>query len=329
MRLVFLGNGPFARPALASLLEAGHDLPLVVTRPDRPQGKRLEVIPGPVTALAMERGLQVFQPEDVNSAESIATLAALQPSLLVVADFGQLLSPDCLSTATHGGINIHGSLLPKYRGAAPIAWAIYHGETETGVTIIRMSPRMDAGGMILQGRLPIPLDATCADIEPPLAALGAQLAVEAVSAIEKGTAAVVPQDASAVTKAPKLRKEDGLINWNRAALEIHHQVRAMIPWPVATTFWTNAKGEQVRLQVLRTAVNDPGHPLGEPSARPGTIVGVESHALTVATGNGTLRIERIKPAGKGEMSAGDFARGARVSVGQCFGDAESVDGRQT
>lgn len=315
MRIIFLGNGPFAAPALRACAAAGLDIPLVVTRPDRPQGKHQVVVPGPVTALANELELPLRQPESINDPTVLEELKRQAADLLVVADYGQILSREALQTTRLGGINIHGSLLPKYRGAAPIVWAVYHGEPSTGVSIIQMTAGLDAGGVILQGEIPIGPEQTAGDIEPILAELGAKLAIEAVDLLASGKAVAIPQDKLQVTKAPRVRKEDGMIDWARSAEDIQNQIRAMQPWPIAYTQWKRDKGEPMRIQILRSRVV-----IEESAKSPGTILRLGPAAIAIATGKGTLEIESIRPAGKGALDVAAFLRGNRLAVGQKLGD---------
>src|SRR5262245_53193469 len=220
MRLVMMGTGTFAEPTFEALLSSNHQVVGLVTQPDRAvgaeRGSTRQTGKG-MKPIAMEKGVPVFQPESVNTPEGVAQLQAWQPDLLVVAAYGQILKPDVLAAAKHGGINVHASLLPKYRGAAPIAWAIYYGEKQTGVTIIQMTPQLDAGGMIAQGTVDIRQDETAGELEARLAPGGAKLALESIEKIVNGTAKPLPQDKGQVTKAPKLKKEDGLIDWTRTA----------------------------------------------------------------------------------------------------------------
>jgi methionyl-tRNA formyltransferase len=234
---------------------------------------------------------------------------------LVVADFGQILSTGTLATARLGGINAHASLLPKYRGAAPIVWAIYHGESETGVTIIHMTPRMDAGDMLAQRRVPISAEQTAGDLEPILADVAAELTLEAIGALETGTAAPMPQDPALASRAPKVTKEHGRIRWDRSALEIHNQVRAMKPWPIAHTQRLAIAGDQGRWLIHRTAPL----PNVSPNAEPGTIVGVERDRILVATGAGVLELLELQPAGKRPMDVATLLRGYKVAVDERLG----------
>src|SRR4051812_25854746 len=234
-RLVMLGTGDFALPTFLHLVESGHEVAALVTQPDRPQGRKQELIPSQIKRAAIDRGIPVEQPEDVNAPESLAMIRALRPDLLVTAAYGQILSAELLAIPPLGGINLHGSVLPSYRGAAPVARAIQHGETETGVTIIRMTPRVDAGGMIAVARTPIGPDETAGELEDRLSLLGAPLIADAIVALAAGTAQVLPQQKARVTRAPKLRKEDGRIDWSKTSQQVHDLVRAMQPWPVAST----------------------------------------------------------------------------------------------
>jgi methionyl-tRNA formyltransferase len=272
--------------------------------------------------IAQEKNVPVFQPESVNTPEGVAQLQAWQPDLLVVAAYGQILKPDVLATAKHGGINVHASLLPKYRGAAPIAWAIYHGEKQTGVTIIQMTPQLDAGGMIAQEAVDIGPEETAGELEARLAPLGARLALESIERVASGTAKPLPQDRGQVTKAPKLKKEDGLIDWNRTAPEICNQIRAMQPWPTAYTF-LHLKGEppkriiinKVALAHVQTDKSHPGFCLALNLPPP------HGPNLLVQTGSPTfdVRILELQPAGKRRMPAAEFLRGHPIREGDRFG----------
>src|SRR5262245_32561077 len=239
MRLVMMGTGTFAEPTLEALFASPHQVVGLFTQPDRAvgqeRGSTRQTGKGMKT-IAQEKGVPVFQPESVNTPEAVEQLKSLAPDLLVVAAYGQILKPEVLAGAKHGGINVHASLLPKYRGAAPIAWAIYHGEKQTGVTIIQMTPQLDAGGMLLQEAVDIGPEETAGELEARLAPLGAKLALQAIEQIASGTAKPIQQDKGQATKAPKLKKEDGLIDWSRSWYQVCNQIRAMQPWPTAYTF---------------------------------------------------------------------------------------------
>lgn len=311
-----MGTGAFAEPTFEALLQSRHTVLGLVTNPDRPSGKTMEMERS-IKKRAIDAGLPVFQPLNINAPESIVQLREqFQPDIFVVAAYGQILSKDVLSLPVRGGINVHSSLLPRYRGAAPIAWAIYHGEVETGVTIIRMTPRMDAGEMLAQVVEPIRADDTAGSLESRLAAAGASLALKVLDQIEAGTEQGIPQDMTKVTKAPKLNKEMGLVDYRRTASEVDCQIRAFQPWPTAYTYWHKGHGATLRMLVLRA---EPA--TGEHTARPaGEVVAVLSDRVQIACGKGTvLNLLRVQPSGKKPQDVVEFLRGYRVQVGHCFG----------
>ena len=247
MRLLMLGTGPFAVPTFRALYDTRHAMAALVTAPLRThRGRPVEPISS-IRDVAQQHGTPIFDPEDVNAPEAVARLAAFGADLLVACDYGQILAPATLATARRGGVNLHASLLPKYRGAAPINWAIYHGETETGVTVIHMTPQIDAGPCIAQARAAIDPDETAAELEARLAELGARLVCETIDLLEAGRAQPLPQDPALASKAPRLKKTDGLIDWTRPAAAIKNHVRAMEPWPKTYTFWHRPDGPPVRL----------------------------------------------------------------------------------
>lgn len=328
MKLVMMGTGTFSEPTFEALLASRHTVVGLFTQPDRvvgqERGSTRQTGKG-MKNIAQERGIPVFQPESVNTPEGVATLQGLGADLLVVAAYGQILSNDVLSTTKHGGINVHASLLPKYRGAAPIAWAIYHGEKQTGVTIIQMSVKLDAGGMIAQEAVDIGPDETAGELEARLSPLGARMAVEVIEKIEAGTATPLPQDQSQVTKAPKLKKENGVIDWTRTAEQVCNQIRAMQPWPTAYTF-LHRNGQPP----LRVIIN---------LARPAGLVISGSDLATILTGEvyvspasprlivtaghdemvDGVEVVELQPAGKKRMSAAEFLRGNPLKEGDRFG----------
>jgi methionyl-tRNA formyltransferase len=269
---------------------------------------------------ALQHGTPIFDPPSINTDEARDVLRGYGADLFVVADYGQILAPETLATARLGGINLHGSLLPKYRGAAPINWAIYRGETETGVTVIQMSPRVDAGGALAAVRTPIDPDETAVDLERRLAELGAPLIVETIDKLAAGTIAPHPQDKSQATGARRLRKTDGEIDWRRTAREIKNQIRALEPWPRTSTNWLRAGSEALRVIVCRADVDE-----SPTTAEPGTVVAVGKDEFSVATGGGILSISELQPAGKREMSALDFLRGHPLKPGDRFGSAGGPD----
>lgn len=316
MRIVMLGTGPFAVPTLEALAAAGHDIALVVSRP--PRGRNAEA--SPLQRSGESLGLTTWSPDTVNSPESQSRLAELQTDLLVVCDYGEILRPETLATARLGGINLHGSLLPKYRGAAPVQWAILRGERETGNSVIQMTPGLDAGPCLGQQRTSIDPDEDAGQLEARLAKMGAELVCRVAADLATGSARPIEQDRSQASKAPRLKKEDGLIDWSRIAQDIKNQVRALRPWPRAVTFWQRADGEPLRLNVDRVSLVPCGEvaaATGRADSTPGTVLDV-SNRLVIATGDGALELLDVQPAGKRSMSAGEFLRGNRVRVGDRF-----------
>ena len=318
MKILMMGTGTFAEPTFTSLLQSRHQVVGLVTNPDRPsgKGKHLEMERG-IKKLAVDAGLPVFQPLSINTPESIEHLKMVfNPEIFVVAAYGQILSKEVLSLPARGGINVHSSLLPKYRGAAPIAWAIYHGDAQTGVTIIRMTPRMDAGEMLGQVVESIHADDTAGTLEARLAASGARLALNVLDQIEAGTERGIPQDMSQVTKAPKLSKEMGLVDYARTASQVDCQIRAFQPWPSAYTFWHRSSGEPMRLIVLR-AVADAHQETDRPA---GEVIAVTHDQVSIACGQGTVvNLVSVQPSGKKPLGIAEFLRGYRVQVGERFG----------
>jgi methionyl-tRNA formyltransferase len=313
MRLIMLGTGPFAVPTLRALAASAHQVALVVTRP--PRGRSPEA--GPLQRVAEALGLAVWSPETVNTPESQMRLVSLNADCLVVCDYGEILRPATLATTRLGGINLHGSLLPKYRGAAPVQWAILQGESETGNSVIQMTPGLDSGPCLAQQRTPIDPDEDAGQLEARLAEMGAGLVCRVVDQLAAGTARALEQDPTHASKAPRLTKEDGAIDWSRTALEIKNQVRALVPWPRAFTFWHRAGGPALRITIDRVAISDV---IGEtPSAaRHGAVI-EEGERLIVATGDGAIEVIALQPAGKRPMSASEFLRGNRVQIGDQFG----------
>lgn len=325
MRIVMMGTGPFAAPTFLRLLDSDHEIPQLVTRPPHaPRGRRPPPV-SPMVKIAQAHGVPIAMPEDINTAAAQADLAAQRPDLLVVCDYGQILSRGSLAIAPLGGINLHGSLLPKYRGAAPINWALYHGEQETGVTVIHMTPQLDGGPAISVRRLAIGPEETAGEIEPRMAELGVEAVMESIERLERWRQSPAEtlgelQDQSLATNAPRLQKKDGLVDWSRTARQIHQQVRAFQPWPGTYTHWQRESGEPIRMILERVSVVDgteadagDGGP-----ALPGTVVSTEAGRLLVATGRGLLSVDQLQPAGKRAMSSTDFLRGAPLRPGDRF-----------
>jgi len=308
MRIVMLGTGPFAVPTLEALAAAQHDIALVISRPPTDRNKT----PSPLQRTGERLGLTTWAPHTVNVTESQARIASLSADLLVVCDYGEILKPETLGTTRLGGINLHGSLLPKYRGAAPVQWAILNGDAETGNSVIQMTPGLDAGPCLAQQCTPIDPNEDAGQLEARLAKLGADLVLQVVDQLASGTATSVPQDKSQTSKAPRLKKEQGAIDWSQPAQIIKNQVRGLRPWPRAYTFWQPSSGTPLRLNIDRVEIHT--LTLREP---PGTVVELSPHLL-IATVDGALEIQELQPAGKRSMPAADFLRGNRVVAGDRF-----------
>jgi methionyl-tRNA formyltransferase len=322
MRLVMMGTGSFAQPTLEVLLGSAHQIVSLVTQPDRPVGQQrgsTRQAERGMKEIALEHNIPVLQPESINTPEGVAALTVFQPDLLVVAAYGQILSRDVLATAPHGGINVHASLLPKYRGAAPIAWAIYHGETRTGVTIIRMSIHLDAGDVLAQEAIDILPDETAGELEARLGPLGARLAAETVERIAAGPVSGVPQDKAQVTKAPKLKKEDGLIDWSRSADQVCRQIRAMQPWPTAYTFYHRGGQAPLRCIICTAKTGE----LRDLVLAPGSFLPAGDALIVTTAPYGVVSVVELQPAGKRRMSAADFLRGHPLQRGDRFGPETS------
>ncbi len=315
MRIICLGTGPFAVPALRALVGAGHDVALVITRP--PRGRKSDP-PAPMAAAASELNLPVWAPESINLPESQQRLRELGAELLVVCDYGEILKDATLTLATQGGINLHGSLLPKYRGAAPVQWAVLNGDTHTGNTVIQMTPGLDAGPILGQQTLAIDPVETAGELETRLASAGAELTLQVVEDLAKGTAVGRPQDKSKATKAPRLDKATGLVDWSASAETIKNRVRGLHPWPRAYTFWRRESQPAVRLVLDRVSISETSH-----SAAPGTVLEVGKQLL-VATGSGVIEVNQLQPAGKRSMTTAEFLRGAPLAIGDCLGSEKSA-----
>jgi len=311
LRIVFFGTPEFAVPSLQALMAAGrHPVVAVVTQPDRPRGRHQRVQHTPVKAAA-GGAVPVLQPERIRTPEFVALLRSFLPDLGVVAAYGKILPDEVIAVPRLGMINVHASLLPKYRGAAPVHRAVMAGERETGVTIMRVIRELDAGPMFARATRPIGPDDTSDAVERDLARLGAELLVAVVDQLAEGTAHEEPQDASQATYAPKITREDGLIDWSKPARAIHDQVRGLYPWPHAYTFF---RGE--RLIVLRTRVE----PAAAYPPRPGTVLHVSREAIPVVAGDGAVVvIDRLQPEGKRAMSAREFLAGRPVVPGVVLG----------
>lgn len=306
--LVFCGTPRFAVPTLDSLVEAGFQIQLVVTQPDRPKGRGLELVASPVKQRGLQLHLPIAQPETIKKTEAFREqLTALKPEAIIVVGYGRIIPQWMLDLPPLGNINLHASLLPKYRGAAPIQWAIAQGETVTGVTTMRIDAGLDTGDILLQEEIPIAADDTAEMLAPTLASVGAKLLVETLRGLQAGTVQPRPQDHAQATLAPILKKEDGFIDFSRPASEILNRMRGFQPWPGA---YTKFRGKT--LQVWKASAQKRPFPPSE--------IKVEGDHLLVGCGNNTaLEIFEVQLEGKKRSSAADFMRGYRISSGEKFG----------
>jgi methionyl-tRNA formyltransferase len=307
LRVVFFGTPEFAIPTLEALLASRHILVGVVTQPDRPRGRGHQLSAGPVKTLASARGIPVLQPVKMRDEEFLAALRALDADLGVVAAYGRILTDTILAMPRLGLINVHASLLPRWRGAAPVHRAVMAGDLETGVTIMRVARELDAGAMLAVARQPIGPDMTSAELERALAHLGAPLAVDIVERLSQGPVVEEPQPDAGVNYADRITKDDAPVFWWRSAHEIHNQVRGLHPWPLATT---SIGGH--RLLVLRTEMSEGPAPA---SAIPGTVLEADGERLVIAAGHGTIRILELRPEGRRSMTAREFLAGHRLALG--------------
>lgn len=304
-RILFAGTAPFAVPTLRVLAQAGFSILAVVSQPDRPQGRKMQLLPTPVRAAAEELGLPVLQPPRINESGFVSTLAALRPDLLVVVAYGQILRPPLLGLPPLGCINLHGSLLPLLRGAAPVQWSIIRGYEETGVTTMQMDAGLDTGPILLQASTGIGPEETAGELAARLAVVGADLMRDTLTVLASTGVTPTPQDDSRATLAPPLRRIDGFICWSWRAREICNRVRGCNPWPGCSAL---LNGQEVKLWRARA--------IPSLSGRPGELLSTEP--LVLAAGEESVELMEVQPAGGARMSGEVFARGRRLSAGERF-----------
>ena len=334
MRIVFMGTPDFAVPSLRKIESSGHDVQLVVTQPDRPAGRGRKLTAPPVKLAALELGIPIHQPETVNTDEFAQRLNALEPEVLVVVAFGQILKQRLLDIPSHGAVNAHASLLPDYRGVAPINWVIVNGESETGVTTMYMAKKVDAGEIILSRSTPIAPDETAGELYERLSEMSGDLLVTTLALIERGEAPRIPQGEPRIGYARKLKKEDGEIDWARDARAVASHIRGMTPWPGAYTWFrgktllvTRAKLVPMPRPEERISGGGESPPgtgesasgVDDPPAtgRPGEVLSISDAGIEVATEDGAVLLTGVKPEGKREMTGAEFARGYRPEPGTC------------
>lgn len=310
MRIVFMGTPDFAVGALEALIRAKHEILLVVTQPDKAKGRSGQLIPPPVKACALEHGLPVFQPERIKRPEAVEELKKQEADLFVVAAFGQILSQEILDMPKYGCLNIHASLLPKYRGASPIQHVILDGEEITGITIMQMDAGVDTGDILYQREIAISGEDTYQSLEHSLMQLGGETIVEALALLEEGKLSPTPQEEEKSCHAPLIRKEMGRLDFTKAAISLDRQIRGMNPWPSAYTTW---HGKQLKIwrAVPEKAENSP--------AAPGEILQVDKDSFTVASGEGALKVLEVQLEGKKRMSCRDFLLGVPMKAGDVLG----------
>lgn len=306
MRIVFMGTPEFAVPSLKILLENSYDIAAVVTAPDRPQGRGQKLDFSPVKKYSLEKKIRILQPEKLKDPEFVSTLRAISPDLIVVVAF-RILPSEVFKLPPLGTFNLHASLLPKYRGAAPINWAIINGEKETGVTTFFIEESVDTGNIILQARVPIGENETAGELHDKLAEIGAEIVLHTVRLIEMGKVQPKPQNNSMATPAPKIFKENCRIDWNKSATDIHNLVRGLSPSPGAFTYYDDKV-----LKIYRTLPHNQ-----QSNQEPGTIVMAEKK-LIVATNSGDIEILELQLEGKRKLTAEEFLRGSRIQTGQKF-----------
>ncbi len=317
MRLIFMGTPEFAVSSLARLVADGHTVAAAFTQPDKPAGRGNKLLQPPVKLFALERGITAFQPARIKTNEEVrATFEAIAPDACIVAAYGKILPEWMLSIPRLGCINVHASLLPRYRGAAPISWAIANGERETGVTIMQIDAGLDTGPMLARRAVEILDDETAAELSVRLAALGAGLLSETLPRLELGEVRPVPQDNSEATYAPMLSREDGLIDWTQTATQIANRIRAFQPWPGCHTVLG-----QHRLIVWRAHTSGEAQPTEQPAVRPATIISMNKTGITVAcAGSTALHIEELQIEGRRRLPAREVANGLRLTAGMLISD---------
>lgn len=306
MRIVFMGTPDFAVPSLKALIASEHEVCGVFTQPDKPKSRGMKLQPSPVKEYSLSVGLPVFQPAKMRDGEALGILQELEPELIVVAAYGKILPPEVLELPKLGCVNVHSSLLPKYRGAAPINWAILNGEDETGVTIMYMAEGLDTGDILAQRSTPIDINENAAELFYRLADLGAELLIEVLKQLDQGTAAAVTQNDNLSCYAPMLSKELSPMDWAKTARQLHDQVRGLYPWPAATTIL-----DTVRCKIVRTSL--PGEHSGQ---TPGTVLQADKRGLRISCGDGeVLEILELQPDGKKVMAASAFLMGHPIQAG--------------
>ena len=306
MKIVYMGTPDFAVPPLAALVQNGYEVTAVVTQPDKPKGRGKTLMPTPVKEEAMKHDIPVYQPLKVREPEFVETLKKLEPDMIIVAAFGQIIPASILHMKKYGCINVHASLLPKYRGAAPIQWAVIDGEKESGVTIMQMDEGLDTGDMIMKTEIVLDEKETGGSLHDKLAEAGAKLCVETLKAVEDGTAVRTKQGETGTDYAKQLNKKMGDIDWTKPAVEIERLIRGLNPWPSAYTSWSDKTMKIWEAEVLDK----------ESGQAPGTVAEVDKKTFAVQTGKGMLKILSLQLPGKKRMDTDAFLRGNQIKIGE-------------
>ena len=307
MKIIFMGTPDFAAASLEALIDSRHEIQAVVTQPDKPKGRKGELTPSPVKVIAKREGIKVYQPLKVRDEEFVKTLRAYNPDVMVVVAFGQIIPLSILEMPKYGCVNIHGSLLPKYRGAAPIQWAVLDGEKETGITTILMDEGIDTGDILLKKTIKIDTDETSGSLFDKLMALGAKTILETLDELEKGSLTPTKQGESPTAYAKMLTKAMGLIDFTKPAKELDCFVRGMDPWPSA---YTLLAGKTLKLWKVRAV---------EGGGKAGSVIDIDKESFTIACGEGAIEVLEVQLEGKKRMSAGDFLKGSTLNIGQELG----------
>ena len=308
MNIIFMGTPEFSLPTLQKLYESDHDVLLVVTQPDRPRGRGRESTPPPVKQFALEKKIPVLQPIKCTNIEIVKTLGALNADVFIVVAFGQILDKNLLTLPHHFCINLHSSLLPKYRGAAPINWAIINGETETGVTTMKMNAGLDTGDILLSRKVPIRKKDDAQSLHDVLAHQGSSLVLETLNQLGSGSLKATAQNSDLASYAQKLKKDDGLIKWNQPAVKIHNLVRGLTPWPGAFSFLGSK-----RFKICKTEIKSCNSP-----DQPGVILRISGHGIEVGTQKERIVITELQPEGKKRMDVKSFLAGHKLMIGNKF-----------
>jgi len=309
LRIIFMGTPDFAVPTLNALIQGPDEIIAVVTQPDRPRGRSKKLVAPPVKELAQRFDIPLYQPDSIRSSDFLTTLRSYDPDIIVVAAYGRILPETIINLPRHGCINVHGSLLPRHRGAAPIQWSIINGDPEVGVTIMQMDKGMDTGDMLMKASLVPDPDETSGSLFPKIARLGSHTLMDTIDMLAQGGLAMIRQDENLATSAPMLRKEDGIIDWSRGAHKIHCLIRGLDPWPTAYSFLDNRKFQMFMPEVVHQSS----------TRQPGTLLRADREGLLIAAGDSSLLIKEVKMEGKRRMSVADFLNGYALEPGTVFG----------